>query len=824
MTDQGQRTYVVDGLQDPARVLVDSHGVPHIYAQGRDDVFLAQGFNVARDRLWQIDFWRRRGLGLLAEVFGEEYVETDRAARLFLYRGPMAAEWAAYGPDTERTCKAFTAGVNAFIRLTEEQPELLPPEFTALDYRPGEWDPADVVRIRSQSVHLNLGEEMVRALTLKTFGSAVEDLRQPREPALDITVPDGLDLTLLSPAMVGDFARAVGPLPLDRAQGTRAGGPRSEGSNNWVVSGERTRTGRPILANDPHRDTTSLPGLRYISHLSCPDFDVIGAGEPHLPGISIGHNGTIAFGYTVFMIDYEDLYVYETSPDHPESYRYQDRWEPFELHQDLISLPGGEHREIQLRFTRHGPVIHQDEDANLACAARVAWLEPGGAPYVGSLELMQASDWDGFLTALTRWGTPGENHVYADTSGNIGWKPAGFVPIRPNWDGMLPVPGDGRYEWAGFHRSDQLPSEFNPERGWIATANEFCVPDNHPLHDGIGFLWSPPDRHGRLDEVLSQLDDGDVADHFRLQSDTLSLPARDLLSVIAALPFRSPSAVPGLVDLLHWDHRMDAGSRAALIFEVWFRRHLRPALWRAHLEHRQQEPLSDSDRAIDMDRAVRFLMRTPHMVDDRRTEVALLQAAPVHLGLDGAKLADLVESTLTATHDEITGLLGPEDGEEPWTWGRLSHTAAHHPLRSLLSGTLDESWLQVQPVARAGSPSTVGVNGYDDEFRQTLGSTVRFAFDVGDWDRSLAMNAPGQSGDPRSPFHRNLFAPWAAGDSFPLLYSRNLVEQDTALRILLVPGRDERQGGFSMGPNTSQRRRPSSTADQERQADSSDDR
>ena len=240
-----------------------------------------------------------------------------------------------------------------------------------------------------------------------------------------------------------------------------------QGSNNWAIAGRRTASGRPILANDPHR-AQGVPSLRYLAHLVAPGLNVIGAGEPALPGISIGHNERIAFGLTIFAIDQEDLYVYETRPGSPDEYRYRDGWERDDRHR------GGRSRckdsapeRVTLRFTRHGPVIAEDERRRTAFAVRSVWFEPGTSAYFASIAYMRAGNWREFVSGLRRWGAPGENQVYADRAGHIGWKPCGFTPIRHNWDGLLPVPGDGRYEWDGFLDPDRLPVERDPARGWF---------------------------------------------------------------------------------------------------------------------------------------------------------------------------------------------------------------------------------------------------------------------------------------------------------------------------------------------------------------------
>ncbi|RYE97523.1 MAG: penicillin acylase family protein, partial [Oxalobacteraceae bacterium] len=413
----------VTGLGKPARILVDRWGVPHIYAASQDDAFFVQGFNAARDRLFQIDLWRRRGLGELASVFGPAYVEQDRAARLFLYRGGMAPEWAAYGKDAQRTSARFVAGINAYIDHIARTPELLPFEFRQLGYKPAKWRPEDVVRIRSHGLTRNLTQEFARARVVCSAGLAADAVRAQLSPAWTTRIPDGLDPCLPDDAL-DVFMRATENVRFERGalQASRAAPNEEtlEGSNNWVLAPSRTSTGRPILANDPHR-AYGAPSLRYIVHLSAPGLDVIGAGEPALPGVSIGHNGKVAFGLTIFSIDQEDLYVYETNPANPQQYRYRGGWENFRVVREKLAVRGRPAATVELRFTRHGPVIYQDADKRRALAVRTAWTAPGMAPYFGSIDYMKAQDFPQFRRAMERWGAPTENQVYADTAGNIGW-------------------------------------------------------------------------------------------------------------------------------------------------------------------------------------------------------------------------------------------------------------------------------------------------------------------------------------------------------------------------------------------------------------------
>ncbi|MEE2778856.1 MAG: penicillin acylase family protein [Acidobacteriota bacterium] len=754
----------VPALDEPAEILIDRWGVPHIYARSIDDVFRAQGFNAARDRLWQLDLWKRRGEGRLAEVFGGEYVEQDRAARLFLYRGSMQREWLAYASDTKRIATAFSEGINAYIELTELRPELLPPEFEALDYRPQRWSPDAVARIRSHGLLRNARQEVTRGLFLEKFGPEALAVRDHYEPAHELQTQAGVDPGLIREEWLDTYRLATRGVTFSKGdQLARMPSPGdevsiSEGSNNWSIAGTRTASGRPLLANDPHR-TLAVPSLRYIVHLSAPGLHVIGAGEPALPGVSIGHNDGIAFGLTVFSIDQEDLYVYRTREGAGLEYRYGDGWERMTEVKELIDVRGADPHTVELRFTRHGPVIFEDPANGVAVALRAAWLEPGMAPYLGSIEYMRARTWDGFLAAMNRWGLPGENQVYADVAGNIGWKPGGLAPIRPNWDGLLPVPGDGRYEWDDFYDMDQLPVEANPERGWVATANQMNLPAGYPHQ--MGFEWAPPHRFDRIAEVLAAEQRVTLSRALELQTDTMSLPARRAAKRLRGLEAGSEEQAAALEMLRDWTGDLAAESAPAALFEVWQRRHLPRALWREELRRHAlgEEAIGELIR-VGSPGVLRLL---DHGGPAAASDTALL-------------------SSLGEAWREVGELLG---APAAWRWGSLHHSLLEHPLGSILDALGVDG--DVGPLPRGGSSETVGNTSYRSaDFRQRSGASFRMILDVGAWDRSLAMNSPGQSGDPRSPHYRDLFEPWARDEAFPLLFSRPEVERETVRRLRLL--------------------------------------
>lgn len=769
--------FELSALLDDVEIIVDTWGVPHIYAQSPGDLFVAQGFNAARDRLFQIDLWRRRGNGRLAEVLGVSYVDQDRANRQLLFRGDIDAEWSAYGSQTRQIVTDFVAGINAYVLLTRNEPELLPPEFAIYGYLPSLWEPEDVVRFRTHGLFYNVEQEIARAQTIRDFGHEVEELRQAREPADPLHIPGGLDLSLFDEDMMRLYRLAFSPVnfagqaePADWRQAT-------SGSNNWAIDASRTSTGRPILANDPHRAVT-LPALRYMAHLDAPGLSVIGAGEPGLPGISIGHNGQLAFGLTIWPADLEDLYLYELDPSDENRYRYGAGWEDFSIIEETIAVAGQDTVPVTLMFTRHGPVIYQDPSRGIAVALRAAWLEPGMAPYLASVEYMNAKTGDEFISALEHWGAPAVNQVFASADGEIGWQASGLIPRRTGWDGSTPVPGDGRYEWEGFARTSALPSTRDPEAGWIQTANEMNLPSDYRNDElTITYDWYSFARADRLRDWLASEDAVSVDDCVRMQTDGVSVHALRICQFLDLVDSDSLVERETVERLRGWDGDERVDSPDALVFEVWLRRHLRPWLVEEHLARR-------GFLAVEVEKAKRFLLRDESFGGDLRAEIRMLEDLDLSQAGQALMFTHAVDVTLSAAIEDIASLLGPD--RSTWTWGALHQAELVHPAFVGVDG-VDPEWARIGPVPRNGSGDTVGNTGYDSRFRQTIGSTFRMVIDVGDWDSSRAMNSPGQSADPRSSHYADLFIPWASGESFPLLYSRSAVEAHADARIRLRP-------------------------------------
>jgi len=776
------------GLTSQAEIRLDRWGVPHIRAENLADLFFAQGFNAGRDRLWQIDLWRKRGLGLLSADFGPGYLAQDRASRLFLYRGDMDVEWAAYGADARSICEAFVAGINAYVALTVREPDRLPPEFHALNTRPATWRADDVVRIRTHGWLRNVLSEVQRANVIARATAALDRLRIGLEPPVEPHQPADVDLSGIPLAVLDPFRLATAPVTFSRERlrasmddawrwstvspdGDVALTANPAGSNNWAVHGSRTTTGRAVLANDPHR-AHAVPSLRYLVHLTSPELDVIGAVEPSFPGITIGHNGDAAFGLTLFLgPDQEDLYVYDTNPDDASAYRYNGAWEPLRTLEETFDVKGHGMVLASLAFTRHGPVLHQDQERCRVFALRSVWAEAGTAPYGAGLQMMRARTASEFQAALRLWGAPAVNQVYADRHGTIAWMTAGLVPVRRSWDGLLPVPGDGRYEWDGFLRADALPSSVNPDEAYVSSANAFNLPLQWDRTAApLGYEWDDPSRRDRIRAVLARDRAHTVDASCRLQVDTVSGPAVRICALLRDVVSTDADGAKALGLLRTWDHDLRFDSRAAALFEVWWTRHLRPTLL----------------ARLVPDPTVRSLIG-PGDVD---VLLGVMEGSEL-VGFSNPAmrrlLASLAVTTLADAYRECVSLMGPDPAA--WTWGRLHQWSVRHPLSplELITGVP----LDVGPMAVGGSESTVMKATYrPSDFRVTLGASVRLVIDVGDWDRSVWINAPGQSGDPRSVHYADLAPMWADGDYVPMAYSEPAVEAVTASRIVLVPEAD----------------------------------
>ncbi len=831
---QPRETINVAGLTEPVEVVRDKWGVPHIFARNEHDLFFAQGFMAASDRLFQLELWRRKATGTLSAVFGRRFLAADIGSRLLRFRGDLEAELNFYHPRSKEIIISFVQGINAYIDHVRQHPELLPAEFSWLGFLPEPWTP-EVVISRHNGLFRNATEEIAIARAIHLLGpEKVANLLpfKPKKP--DLAREAKLDSSWLTndilalyrasreeisfvPADIVDPAVRAGEkenslafcfspvlflpvnysslwlsslfnhfLPvikiqawLNNSKTVAEFSPRGEtaaflvgdgelsvtnlveGSNNWVISGRLTTTGKPLLANDPHR-ALQLPSLRSWVHLIAPGWNVIGGGEPALPGVSIGHNEHGAFGLTIFAVDQEDLYFYQTNPADQNEYRYKGSWERMKIVREKIEIKGEPPFEAELKFTRHGPVLYQDPKKNFAVALRAAWLEAGGAPYLASLRLDQARSWEEFRQACRFFHTPSENLVWADRGGNIGWQAVGITPRRKNFTGLVPVPGDGQFEWEGYLPILNLPHLFNPPEGFIATANEcnlpadFCYP--------VGYLWAEPFRSQRIKEVLASGGKKGIQEMVALQQDVLSIPARRLVGMLKGIEVANESLKPIVSSLLTWDFELRPSSIEAAIYITW-QQHLLDRIWRLLLPEEARRLLPRRSLEITLD-----LLHSP------KEDV---------FGEDPEKKRQAVLlSSLEEAVRELTERLGSD--KQKWFYGqeKFHHALLRHPLSSVLKPEWRER-LDVGPLPRGGDANTVcATSGL---YRQTSGAAFRFIADLDNWDNSLGTNSPGQSGDYRSPHYADLARDWAEGRYFPALFSRPKIMEAAEKVILLFP-------------------------------------
>jgi penicillin amidase len=534
------------GLEQEVEILRDEWGIAHIYANTVEDLFFAQGFVAAQDRLWQLELWRRVGEGRLAEIAGPQAFERDRLARLLRYRGDMEAEWASYHPDARTIITAFTKGINAFIEHTVDNP---PVEFKLTGVTAAPWSPeVPLLRMAGLPMTRNARNEIRLARSVAEIGVNAANQRDAPDPWHRLRVPRGLDVATIPTEVDEILSAGYAALPripvLDEYSDLTRRPDTAQslaGSNNWAVSGAMTATGMPILANDPHR-SIMLPSLRYLVHLNGPGWNVIGSGEPALPGVAIGHNERIAWGLTIVGIDQQDIFVEELNPAVPDQVRRGNSWEALEVEIDTIWVKGEGPRVVELKFSQNGPIV--------------------------SLRLDQAQNWDEFLAAMDHWLVPSENMVYADVDGDIGWQAAGLTPIRCcGWVGRLPAPGTGNYEWRGFRPMSELPREYNPARGYITTANHNIMPSGYT--PPLGYNWSSPIRFHRLDDVLSDSGGFTIADFERLQHDVHSPSAAEAVTSFQGWTGESEKVERARQMLANWSAELGRDSPEAALFKAW---------------------------------------------------------------------------------------------------------------------------------------------------------------------------------------------------------------------------------------------------------------
>ena len=763
---------VLPGLHAPVEVIRDTWGVPHIYAANNDDLFFAQGYVQAQDRLFQMDLNRRLGLGRLAEVTGPLGVAFDKFARALAW--PRAAQAQADSGDatTAAAIAAYCAGVNAYIAT---QP--LPAEFRVLAYRPEPWDALSTSAwgtVLAWGLSCNWESELLRAWLLDALGpERAADLTPVYRPDYVTTLPDEGVGRRLAEGLIGAFRETVahGPVGLPLVG-------QSLGSNNWVVSGARTASGRPHLANDPHLPPV-FPTIWYAAHLCGGDYHVAGFTLPGVPGIIIGHNDHCAWGITNAFPDVQDVYIERFDPDDRTRYEVNGQWQPAEIVDEVIHVRGLRDVVLPVRTTRHGPVFSDllpGEHADLS----YDWTLFRPSNHLQAvLASNRATDWESFRDALRAWSFPGQNVVYADTGGNIAYVMPGLVPLRRKGNGLTPVPGwDDAYGWDGFIPFDELPCYVNPPEGFIATANNCMAGDSYP-HWLTG-EWLADYRVRRIRELLAAQPRLTLDDHGRIQNESVSLLARRFLAVALPVAGAAPAAqrdlaaqrelADALARLAAWDGDMAEESVAATLQFGWLVHFTRAAVAQAVGAERAETLLARGEQAgfpfmpfyeIAYELALRWL--------EGAAGLAGCAPPPDWVGDPRPLLRPALAETLAVLRREC----GPDPAG--WTWGRLHRVAFQHEMTRLPG--IGRLWKPLT-ISAPGDGFTINQSDLTPHFPPdpaTIIASCRLIVDVGAWDECRAALPGGQSGHPASPHYRDRLAEWREGRYFPLLYSRERV-------------------------------------------------
>jgi len=772
---QEKNTLQLKGLNEKVEILRDQWGVNHIYANNEHDLFFTQGYCAAKDRLFQFEIWRRQATGTVAEILGARELKRDIGTRLFKFRGDLKKELAHYHENGQAIIQAYVDGVNAYITEVNAKPALLPIEFKILNIRPAKWTP-EIVISRHQGLLGNITQELNIGRAVATVGEKkVKELIwfHPKDPNLkldstirgDLLKADILALYIAYRKEVEFTKSDISEQDEDDASALDILNKRKElvdflpeqemeGSNNWIISGRKTASGFPMLANDPHRKI-AVPSLRYIVHLVAPGWNVIGGGEPEIPGVSIGHNEFGAWGLTIYETDGEDLYVYNINPLHKDEYWYKGQWVKMKTITESIKIKNAASQTVQLNYTVHGPVTFIDSVNNKAYAIKCAWMEVGGAPYLASLRIDQANSWESFREACAYSHIPGENMIWADKKGNIGWQAVGIIPIRKNFSGYVPIPGDGRYEWSGYLPIKERPHLLNPSNNFFATANQHVTPDTYEHWDAVGYTWSDPYRGDRINKVLREKNNISMEDMGKLQTDYFSIPASTIVPLLEKIKFEDSFTNAAKQYLMDWDFVLDKNSIAAGIY-------------------------------VSLEKQLAIGAQKYFVPDEIKPWVNLqlkkvierLENPIKYFGGDAAVAINNRNAFLRKAFEGAIQILKNKLGYEmtAWNYGqeKYKHIYFEHSLANLVSPAL-KAKLNIGPLPRGGNGQTPGSTGGADN--QVSGASFRILMDTYDWDKTLIINTPGQSGDSNSPFYRNLFSNWANDSYFPSYYSRVLIEK-----------------------------------------------
>jgi penicillin amidase len=776
----------LNGLHASVEILIDTYGVPHIYAQNEDDLYFAQGYMHAQERLWQMELNRRIGSGRLSELFGEIALETDRFSRRLGMHRSAAEEVERLSAHNSQVLGAYAQGINTFI---ENNKNRLPVEFTILGFKPTPWSPADTIQW-SKMMGWNLGgnweTEMIRARIIAKVG--VERAAQ-LESGYDATHP------LIVPSGVAYQGINLGLLEQYEQLKELSGFGMLGGSNNWVVDGTKTASGKPILCNDPHLGQAA-PSIWYECHLVAGDIDVVGASFPGAPGVVIGHNQHIAWGVTNAVSDVQDLYIEKFNPTNPHQYEFQGQWEEATVAREKIRVKGRREPVLEeVLITRHGPILtsvpqntngasqngaHAPQELPLA----LRWVGLEQCNIIGAVqEINRATNWQEFRDALRDWDVPPQNFVYADTEGNIGYMMAGAIPMRAKGQSLVPSPGwTGEYEWTGLIPFDELPQTFNPQEHFIATANNRVIDDNYPHY--ITNEWLNGYRAQRIGTLLNSKDKLTADDMARIQSDQYSLPAVEIVPHILTIQATTPLAKAAQDTLRNWDFVLAPKSAAAIIYTTFLRR-LEFIVFSAILGDDETLLQSYMGRGANIlaaangyaSRSKPLLIRMLNKRDDSWFAHSVISNGPTTWE---AALSRAFAATVEELHETFGNNLAT------WNYGDNHTMTYNHPLGNVKPLA---PFFNRGPFPVGGDIDTVnmGASLPHDPKTVTVVPSFRQIVTLADLNNSRSVHGPGQSGHPASKHYDDFIAMWLRVDHHSMLFEREHIEQNTEGTLHLAP-------------------------------------
>ena len=812
---QTDGTIAAEGLDGQADIYRDKMGIAHIYAETTHDLFFAQGYVHAQERFWQMDAWRHIGSGTLSEMFGEGQVETDAFLRTLGWKQTAEAEWEGLGEDSRAILQAYSQGVNAY--LNDHGGDALSLEYTVLKllnsgYQIAPWTPVNSLtwgKAMAWDLRGNLDEEIERAILLKALSAEQVDELYPAYPAdhpvivnsmgneqkVDEILSNSIAYTLPDQAL-NQVARNISQL--DNVLGPLGDGI---GSNSWAVSGTLTASGNALLANDPHL-TIQMPSIWYQVSLhcypktdACP-YEVAGFSFAGVPGVVIGHNDRIAWGYTNAGPDVMDLYIEKVNPDNPDQYEVNGEWVDFETRSETIQVSGSDPVALTVRSTRHGPVISDtyeplkdqgdpgdkgfipfrentgiDLPDNYVIALKWTALTPS-TPFEAMWGFDQAQNWQEFREAASMFHVPAQNLLYSDVDGNIGYQMPGDVPIRISGNGRLPVPGwTDDYEWMGFIPFDELPYTFNPQEDYIVTANNRIPPENYPYL--VTTDWDYGFRANRIVEMITgAVEPIDIAYIQEMQADDFDANGPVFVPLlIQALEGKvtNNEEAQALEMLKNWDYRASADSAGAAIVEVF---------WRNLLQNTFNDDLPEDYwpeggsrwnevmRSLTADSSWWDDITTPKEVEDRADMLA-------------KSFADAVKE------------LSKEQGKDPsrWLWGEL-HTATFRNQTLGESGVgLIENLFNRGPYPTSGGEAIVNATGWTvtEGYQVDWLPSMRMIVNLGNLDASLSVHTTGQSGHAYHSRYTDLITFWSENRYYPMWWERDSVLQDAESHLVLNP-------------------------------------